>query len=434
MSIADLTPGEEERRLERRVGEADAVKRSLGLDGHGRWKRRIGWALALLVVGAIATFAIIKMTAAEPPKRWLTAPVQAGELTTTVTATGSLAPLHEVSIAAEISGRITKVAVTENDLVTKDQVLVEIDTERLRSQLAQAEAQADVARAATREARATLTEARADLARLRAVAPSGGASGREVAAAAANAERAAARVASAEAQAKLADAQVASVQTDLGKAVIVSPIDGIVLTRLVEPGTAVAASFQAPVLMTLAQDLSAMELDLAIDEADVGRVKKGQSATFTVDAFSDRSFPATVTAVLFASKTVSNVVTYPARLAVDNREGLLRPGMTTTATITTGVESGVLMVPNAALRFSPPATGPSRTMFSGPPGGGAAPSPEALAKLNAPKVYVLVDGQPSPIAVEVGSSDGQRTAVRGPGIAAGVAVVIGEDKSPERAP
>lgn len=419
-----LTP--DVRPTERRVGESEAVRRALGLDARSKWKRRIGWLIALAVVGTVAILIVRKVTAPAPVPQWLTAPVTRGDLATTVTATGSLAPVRTVEVAAEISGRIMRVAVDVNDRVTQKQVLVEIDTERLNSQRAQAKAQADVARAATRDAVATQVEARGELTRVQSLSAQGISSSRELAAAKASYTRAVARVASAEAQAALADAQAASVETDLGKAVILSPIDGVVLTRQVEPGNAVAAAFQAPVLMTLAQDLTTMKLELDIDEADVGAVKAGQAASFTVDAFPERAFPATLVTVLFAPKKVSNVVTYPARLVVDNREGLLRPGMTTTATITTGTETGVLMVPNAALRFTPPLTGPARTMFSGGPGGGPALSPEALAKQNAPKVYILENGQPVPVEVVLGASDGQRTAVHSTGLTEGSQVVIGQ--------
>lgn len=256
---------------------------------------------------------------------------------------------------------------------------------------------------------------------------SGGISANELASANASYARASARVASADAQEALAAAQVASVETELAKAIIVAPIDGVVLSRTVEPGNAVAATFQAPVLMRLAQDLATMELELDIDEADVGAVRAGQQATFSVDAFPDRVFEATVVTVLFASKTVSNVVTYPARLSVDNREGLLRPGMTATATITTGVDRQVLTVPNAALRFSPPASGPAPNMFSGPHGSGPTLTPEQLARQNAPKLYVLVDGQPVAREIVRGASDGQRTAVHGEGLAEGTPVVLAAD-------
>lgn len=405
------------------VGEAEAVRKTLGLGTGHKWRRRVGWAVALLIAAGLVTWLVVRLTAPAPPLRWSTEPVTRADLTTSVTATGALQPVRTVEVAAEISGRIVRVLVEANDVVVRGQPLVEIDPQRLQSELAQAEAQAAVALANSNEAVATLAEARDALNRTSGLVKKGLESVSALVAARSAVARAVARVASGEAQQHLAAAQVASVQTELGKAIILAPIDGVVLTRTVEPGNAVAATFQAPVLMTLAQDLVAMKLTLDIDEADVAAVLAGQLATFTVDAYPERTFAATVTSVAFAARTVSNVVTYSATLTVDNRDRLLRPGMTVTAIVTTGIDRAVLTLPNAALRFSPPVTGRAGvTMFSGRPG---TLTPEALAALNAPKVYVLKDGQPVAVEVVKGSSDGQRTMVSGNGLSEGTEVVVG---------
>ncbi len=429
MSVSEGVPRDEPSRVERRIGETEAVRRALGLDHKSRWRRRIIWAVVLAALAGAIAFAVVRLSAPAPAPRWLTAAVVRGELTTTVTATGSLRPVRTVAIAAEISGRIVAVHAEENDVVSVGQVLVEIDTERLQSQLAQARAQAAAARAAAREARVTAGEAKDELTRVTALAKKNLIAERELIAARAAHARALARIESATAQEALADAQVKSVETDLQKAVIRSPIDGVVLSRAVEPGTAVAASFQAPVLMTIAESLEQMELELDIDEADVGEVAAGQRASFTVDAFAEEEFPAEVMTVLFASKTVSNVVTYPARLSVDNRARRLRPGMTATATITTGVDRGVLLVPNAALRFAPPSEGRGgRAPFVGPMAPNRqAQTGEALARQNAPKVWVLRDGAPAPIEVVRGASDGRNTVVSGQGLGEGTLVLIGQE-------
>lgn len=157
------------------------------------------------------------------------------------------------------------------------------------------------------------------------------------------------------ARASIEDAQatLAQAQTDLSKADIKSPIDGVVLARSVEPGYAVAASLQAVELLTLATDLRELELQVNVDEADIGVVKSGQKAYFTVSAYPDRRFPATLKKVAFGSTETENVVTYTTYLNVDNKELLLRPGMTASATISTAHKSDVLLVPNSALRFRP---------------------------------------------------------------------------------
>ena len=429
MSVSVVAPDDESSRVDRRIGQTDEVRRALGLDSKSRWKKRIVWAVVLAAIGALATFVVVKMTAPEPPTRWQTAAVTRGELTTTVTATGALKPVRTVTIAAEISGRIIAVAVEENDEVRVGQVLVEIDTERLRTQLAQAKAQAAVARALTHEARATVTETREQLTRMQSLAKSNLVSAGELTTAKASYARALAHVESAAAQEALAQAQVEAVESDIGKAVIRAPIDGVVLSRTVEPGTAVAATFQAPVLLTIAEGLERMELELDVDEADVGAVAPGQHATFTVDAFPEREFPAEVTAVLFASKTVSNVVTYPAHLTVDNADHRLRPAMTATATITTGVDRGVLLVPSAALRFAPPTQAGAGAPFMGMGMSRQPRSGEALAIENAPKVYVLRAGAPVPVEVVRGHSDGHQTVVVSDVLREGDLVVIGQDTS-----
>lgn len=429
------------------VGQDDArIRRDLGMDSRSRWTRRLTTLFVLGGLGVGGYFVYQHLNRPEPPPAWQTVAVERGDLTTTVTATGSLAPVRTVDVGAEISGRIITVAVEENDLVTAGQVLVEIDPELLRQRLEQAEAQLDVARASVREARATLSEARVEEGRVKGLAAKQIATEQALASASATRARAQARLASAQASERQSTAQLESVKTDLGKAVITSPIDGVVLSRQVEPGNTVASSLQAPVLLTLAQDLRQMELHLAIDEADVGVVRAGQRATFTVDAYPDRTFEAVLTAVWFAPQTVSNVVTYRAVLTVANDELLLRPGMTTTATIVTGTAEDVLMVPNAALRYTPPRDalgdlaaargrrGPARSPlggFSGPPaGGGARPSPEAMAAMRGPRVWVLEEGGAlRPARVTVGKTDGARTEVASERLKEGDTLVVGQQRA-----
>lgn len=430
------------------AGHDDArIRRDLGMDSRSRWTKRLTTLLILGGLGVGGFFLYQHLNQPAPPPTWQTVVVERGDLTTTVTATGSLAPVRTVDVGAEISGRIISVAVKENDRVTAGQVLVEIDPELLRQRLEQAEAQLDVARASVREARATLAEARVEETRVKGLQAKGIATDQALASASATRARAQARLASAQASERQSAAQLESVKTDLGKAVITSPIDGVVLSRQVEPGNTVASSLQAPVLLTLAQDLRQMELHLAIDEADVGVVREGQRATFTVDAYPDRTFEATLTAVWFASQTVSNVVTYRAVLTVDNDELLLRPGMTTTATITTGVAEDVLIVPNAALRYTPPRDalgdlaaaggrrGPARSPlggFSGPPGAGARPSPEAMAAMRGPRVWVLdAGGALRPARVTVGKTDGARTEIASERLKEGDTLVTGQQRAAE---
>ncbi|MBB3133925.1 multidrug efflux pump subunit AcrA (membrane-fusion protein) [Rhizobium pisi] len=207
-----------------------------------------------------------------------------------------------------------------------------------------------------------------------------------------------------------ADLQLAEV--NLAKAKIVSPIDGVILTRSVNPGATVAASLSAPILFTIAGDLKKMELQVDVDEADVGHIAVGQKAKFTVDAYPDRTFPAEIEQIRFASEVVNNVVTYKAVLSVDNADLLLRPGMTATADVTVEAVKDTLMVPNAALRYAPAqAERRGRGIFGlfGPPRQRRDSGPALTGAER--RVWVLRDGRPTPVVIQVGSSDGQFTQV-----------------------
>ncbi|MBE0617414.1 MAG: efflux RND transporter periplasmic adaptor subunit, partial [Proteobacteria bacterium] len=363
-------------------------------------------------------------------------PVQIGSLAVTVSATGNLEPTNQVEVGSELSGTVRTVEVDYNDRVKVGQILARLDTAKLDAQIQQSRAGLDSARAKVEQAQATVQETSANLERLRRLkqlshdqtpAPS------DLDAAEAALARARAGASTAEAAVAQAAATLTSVETDLSKSVIRSPINGVVLTRSVEPGQTVAASLQAPVLFILAEDLTQMELHVAVDEADVGQVRQGQEATFTVDAYPERTFRARITGVHYGSQTTGGVVTYETVLEVANRDLSLRPGMTATAEITVHKVEGALLVPNTALRFRPqgPAVKTSRRLGllsallprrpTRPPAegmqGGSAGSGRHV-------VYVLRDGSPAPIPVTVGFTDGTSTQVTGDGLSAGIPVVV----------
>lgn len=315
--------------------------------------RRIAWALA--VVAAVAAIMLWRAQGrANAAPRYVTTPVERGDLAVTVTATGTLSALDTVEVSSEVSGRVAEVRVDYNDRVRSGQVLAVLNPEQAQARAQEAAAQVEAASAALVRARATAEEARRKLARAQELADAGLLSKDELDTAQATARRAEADVGSAAAQTTVARASLDDVRSALRKTTILSPIDGIVLSRSVEPGQTVAASFQAPVLFTLARDLTQMRLVVAVDEADVGKVREGNPATFTVDAYPGRTFPSRVDSLRNVAKTDQNVVTYEAVLAVDNDDLALRPGMTATANVVTEEKRGVLMVPNAALRFTPP--------------------------------------------------------------------------------
>jgi len=415
----------------------EAVARTLGVDAKARprprWRRaRALWATAgLLAVVAVLTGSRGSTDAAVQYK---TLPAARGDLRVTVTATGTLEPTKKVSVGSEVSGTILQVLVDEDDHVTAGQVLARIDPAKLEAQARQLEAALEAAEARLLQAQATRDEAQRQLARLEQVrAASGGKvpSELELNAQEATAKRAVADEASAKASVSQARASLQALRTDLGKAVIHSPIDGVVLTRTAEIGATVAAQFQAPELFKIAEDLRRMELRVDVDEADVAQVRDGEDATFTVDAYPGRTFQAKVQRVRQASATTDGVVTYEAVLVVDNAGLLLRPGMTATAELTASRVRDALLVPNAALRFSPPATqaaAPSgsfvRRLLPGPPMRRPAAAP-AAANGRSQHVYVLkAGGALAPVAVEAGLTDGKLTQLVAGDVAPGTALVV----------
>ncbi|MDS4021124.1 MAG: efflux RND transporter periplasmic adaptor subunit [Candidatus Competibacter sp.] len=374
--------------------------------------------------------------AADAAPQYQTEPLGQGNLRVTVSATGKLAPINQVDVGSELSGTIETVLVDDNDRVKKGQVLARLDLTKLQNQIAKSKAALASAEAKVLQTVATVKESRASLGRLRQVAKlSGGKvpAPTELETAEATVDRAVADEASARAAVEEARATLRTNETDLAKASIRSPIDGVVLQRKVEPGQTVAASLQAPVLFTLAENLAQMELQVDVDEADVGQVREGQSAAFTVDAYPNRSYPARIRQVRFGAETVNNVVTYKTILNVDNDDLSLRPGMTATAEIVTAERENVLLVPNAALRFTPP---PPEAQSSGgglvasllprPPRGLAPRRQSTNAKGGkgaARQIWILRDGQPVAVPVTVGSSDGRMTEVTGEGLELGLPVI-----------
>ncbi|WP_033923009.1 efflux RND transporter periplasmic adaptor subunit [Sphingomonas sp. 37zxx] len=423
----------------------------LGTKTQPKWKRYAKWALVAL---GIVLLVLAAMRFLAPPEKqgYAAAPVRQGKLQVTVSATGKLAPTNQVTVGSQLSGLVMQVVVDVNDRVRAGQSLALIDPEQLDDQIRQNQAQLAAQLAAVQQAEATLQEARATLGRFEEVSRLSG--GRvpaktELDTARAAAARALAGVRTAQANVTASRAQLSSSQTQRERAIIRSPVNGVVLARQVDPGQTVAASFNTPTLFVIAEDLSQMELEVAIDEADVGSVRNGQRASFTVDAFPGESFAATITRVdvgsnLSAQEASSSttttsatgqVVSYAAILTVENPELRLRPGMTATAEIITTERDNVLLVPNAALSFRPAAAGASAAK-----GGGLASAivptrrrgaqPERTASIgrgSEQTVYIVgADGEPQPVQIRVGQSDGQVTEVIGGNLRAGAQVITGQ--------
>ena len=416
------------------------------------WQRPVLWgglAVAVLVAGGFWYWQAQQRTGAAPT--YVTEEVRRGNLTLSVSANGTLQPTRSVNVGSELSGTVRSVLVDVNDRVKKGQVLVELDTAKLSSQVLRSRASLASAHARLAQAAATTKEVLAGLARLEEVARlSGGKvpSAAELDAGRANVERARADEASARASVEDAKAALSTDETNLSKASIRSPIDGVVLTRSVDPGNAVAASLQAVTLFTVAEDLAHLQLQVNVDEADVGSVQVGQKASFTVSAYPSRQYPAKITRVAYGSTKTDNVVTYISWLQVDNSDLSLRPGMTAAATITSTERNDVLLVPNTALRFTPvtaaeppggagPAASsgggimsqlmPRMPRSGGRRGAGGNGKSDAAGKTR--PIWVLQDGVPKAVNVTVGISDGRMTEVSSEQLQPGMAVITDQRSS-----
>jgi HlyD family secretion protein len=413
------------------VPESKEIEAVLGLDGKSRarrWLSRLLWLALLAAAIAAIGWWYWERSSQAALLSYETLPATRGNLTITVTATGKIQPTTQVDVSSEMSGIVRRVLVDNNSLVKKDDVLAELDTVRLIAQRNRAQATLAAAEARIADAKATLAERKLALARAETLRSKGISAVQELDAARAAFDRAEAGLSAALADADVARADLALKETDIASARIVSPVDGIVLKRSVEPGQTVASSLQAPVLFTIAEDLTRMQVEADIDEADIGAVATGQKASFTVDAYPGRKFTAETGMIEFSPQTTEGVVTYKAVLIVDNRDLLLRPGMTATAEIVVREIPEALTVPNAALRYSPPEVKkpesfsftrlfmPRMPRFERATNNDTRESERSL--------WVLEGGIARQIKVTVGASNGERTEILDGVLAEGTDVVI----------
>ena len=405
---------------------------------HPLWK----WLLPalVLVAGALLYWHFSRKDGRENEPVFKTENIVRGDIDLIVTATGNLTPTNQVTIGSELSGTVSEVLVDINDTVKKDQPIAQLDTAKLTQQTERNRAILLSAEARVTLAMATLTENTASLARyqdLLELSEGKTPSKAQMDTAQAAVDRSMAELESAKAAVNEAQANLRAIERDLSKSIIRSPVDGIVLSRTVEVGQTVAASFTAPVLFVIAEDLRKMDLVVTVAEADIGRVAAGQKASFTVDAWPTRTYHATVQRVAYGSVITNNVVTYNVELGVENSDLSLRPGMTATADISVARATLVLHVPNAALRFDPESvleflkkTDPKRTLVQAlSPGGGRRWSqsptiqkPDERSK--ATSVWFLRDGVPVECPVTVGLTNGRITEVSGEGLREGLPVII----------
>lgn len=364
------------------------------------------WIVAGLLLAACA--AAWWWTTREPAVEWRTAPLTQGPVEVTVTATGALQAITTVQVGTQVSGTISALYVDFNDRVTKGQVIARLDTTLLEAALRDALSGQERVSALAQQAQAERNRARSLFAR------------ELISRAELEQAEASARVANANLSS--ARAQVERARINLRYAIIESPIDGIVLSRAVELGQTVAASFNTPTLFTIAGDMTQMRVQAAVDEADIGRLRVGQSATFTVDAYPDTTFSGTVEQVRLQPVVTQNVVTYDVILRASNPGSRLMPGMTANLTIVTERKADVLRAPVAALRFTPPAPEGDAPASAARPG--ARPPRAGAAEANQGQVHVLENGAPKAVRVRTGLSDGMRTEIEGD-LKPGTEVIVG---------
>ena len=419
----------------------DDLKKALGAEEGGRrWLRRlaIGGVVAL-VIGAVGAFRVAHAPA--PPAKYMNAAVATGDVIEKVQATGTVQPILQINVGAQVNGRVTAVPVDFNSVVKKGDVLAEIDPLIYDTQVSAQSASLSAQRAQLAQAKATMASTRAQMEtariayeRVQKLYAANLAARGDLDTAQGNYdslkaqyEAGAAAVDSQQASMGAQAAQLNQSRANLGYTKIYAPVDGVVVTRSIDPGATVVASFQAPVLFVIAQDLRKMRVLADVDEADVGKIAEGMEADCVVDAFPGETFHGRVDQIRFSANNVSGVVTYPAVVVVDNPEEKLRPGMTSTITVRTHEAHAVSRIPNAALRYKP-------TPPKGPDGKPVTQPPEPTLEKGKGRVWLLTNDKPGSEKTEqktisIGITDGMFTEVMDEAMPVGTKVVTDEAES-----
>ena len=344
------------------------------------------------------------------------AKLERGTIVSTISATGTVNAVTTVSVGSQVSGTIQKLYVDYNSRVKRGQIIAEIDPALFVAQVEQARGNWQNAQAGLQKARVTLADTKRTLERNRQLLAQGIVAQSDFDTAQTAYEAAQAGIRSAEAGLTQTKGALLQAETNLKNSVIRSPVDGVVISRSIDVGQTVAASFQTPTLFSIAQDLTKMQIETSVDESDISRARLGQPVSFTVDAYPDRKFSGTVTQIRNAPITVQNVVTYVVVVQVDNRNLLLKPGMTANVSIETGRREGVLKLPSSALRFKPRGSGNKET----------AAAALSRGKGDGPwqQVYILKQGKPVAVPVQTGMSDTANTEITSSSLPEGTQVII----------
>lgn len=390
---------------------SDDIKNKLGLENTETHRKKwVLYVIIILLLTAATAYVIVTNKKSEKVK-YITHKLQMRDLVVTVSATGNIEPTNTVDVGIEVSGTIIKLYADFNQHVKKGDILARLDTTKLESRVKNSEASLLVAKANLSERKISVKDTKNELQRGRTTYKSTHGkypSDKDLDALQNNYDRAIANYNASEAGVTQAYAQLKSDEDDLKKAVVRSPINGVVLDRKVEVGQSVVSSMQIPVLFTLAEDLSKMQVILSVDEADIGQVHEGQNVEFLVDAYPEQTFKGVITQVRFNSVIVGGVVTYSTVVEVDNSLLLLRPGMTASAEIITKVIENTFVVSNAVLRFS----------LKG----------QADDKLKGKQIWILQNNLPQNISVTSAQSDGIFTAVSGDNLKEGMQVIVNTQK------
>ena len=405
------------------------IEKTLATQKDGLNKKKVYLSLILIVILAISLYFIF-VKSSNDKTIYKTISALKKDLLVTVSATGNLEPTNSVDVGIEVSGTILEIYVDYNDVVKKGQILAKLDTTKLESQVESIQAALNVAKANLLEAKISIKDTKRELDRLKALYESTNGnypSSKQIDAATIAYEKSKAKYTALKAQKAQSEALLKSNKDDLRKAVVISPIDGVVLNKAVEVGQSVVATMQIPTLFTIAQDLEKMEVIVSVDEADVGQVREAQMVTFSVDAYPDRTFKGYIKQVRKNSVVVNNVVTYETVVSVDNKDQLLLPGMTVSADITTNVVKDALLVSNSALRFSPPKKEKKNKDVNlfGPP----VIKEKTDLSTNKKKLWILKDGKAVAIPIELGESDGIYTVITKGDISLDEKIIVGIQES-----
>ncbi len=384
--------------------------------------RKAVWIIGILAVGMAIGGYVFFGGERKVPVRYKTAPVERGSIVSVVNATGTINPVTLVQVGSQVTGMVESLHADFNSVVKKDQVVARIDPFPYRARRDQAAANLANAKAEVLKARADLSQRKRELDRLQALVKQNFVSQNEVDVALTAHEGALAQLAVAEAAVKQAQAALEAAELDLTYTVIKSPIDGIVISRLVEVGQRINASMSIPVIFTIAEDLTKMQVNANVSEADIAGLAAGKDAAFTVDAYPGERFQGRIQQVRNAPISVQNVVTYDVVVGVENKDLRLKPGMTANVSIIVARRDNVLKVPNSALRFQPPKTTEGEAVPATARPGGVTRGD----RTGATTIWTLgLSDDPEPMTVEPGISDGLFTELIGGELKEGDTVIVG---------